>query len=117
MEGQDWTPVVLGGRRTTKQIQERNKTSTEGQRLASLEKRIDNNESIVKKHTDPESIRALIKVRIDKKLTQDAADKLCGFPRHTFREIEAGRLIPNTKQLGVIQRFLGIAIRTIKDQS
>lgn len=111
MEGQDWTPVVLGIRQNKKQIQERNKTSTEGQRLVSLEKRIDNNEVIVKKYTNPESVRELIKMRIDKKLTQDAADKLCGFPRHSFRDIEAGRLIPNAKHIGIIQKFLGIAIR------
>jgi len=117
---QDWTPVVLkktrkvadaaAHRSGATKIVER-PAGTEAQRLASLEKKIENNEVIVRKHVDPSTLKSLIQTRIEKKLTQITADNLCGFPRNTFREIESGRLIPNSKQISLIQKSLGVVIR------
>jgi ABC-type xylose transport system substrate-binding protein len=117
---QDWTPVVLkktrkvadaaAHRSGATKIVER-PAGTEAQRLASLEKKIENNEAIIRKHIDSTTLKSLIQTRIEKKLTQINTDNLCGFPRNTFREIESGRLIPNSKQISLIQKSLGVVIR------
>jgi len=117
---QDWTPVVLkktrkvadaaAHRSGSTKIVER-AAGTEAQRLASLEKKIENNETIIRKHIDSTSLKSLIQTRIEKKLTQINADNLCGFPRNTFREIESARLVPNSKQISLIQKSLGVVIR------
>lgn len=77
------------------------------------ERKIDNNEKIVVKKVDSETLRALIKARIDKKLKQDNADNLCGFKVHTFRELEAGRHLPTNRELATIQRAFGIALKFV----
>lgn len=115
---QDWTQVVL---KKTRKVAEAHRSGatkiverhagTEAQRLASLEKKIENNEAIIRKHVDSSSLKLLIQTRIEKKLTQINADNLCGFPRNTFREIESGRLVPNSKQISLIQKSLGVVIR------
>jgi len=117
---QDWTQVILkktrrvadaaAHRSGATKIVER-PAGTEAQRLASLEKKIENNEAIIRKHIDSTTLKSLIQTRIEKKLTQINADNLCGFPRNTFREIESGRLIPNSKQISLIQKSLGVVIR------
>jgi len=111
MADQDWTPVVLKKRSTTAP---KLATRTQGASMASaIERRIDNNETIIRKKIDPISIKELIQIRITKKLKQENADHLCGFPTHTFRNIEAGRHIPGTKEISIIQKFFGIGLRII----
>jgi DNA-binding transcriptional regulator YiaG len=111
MSEQDWTPVVLKkrGLNTPKPV-----TRTQGASVASaIERRIDNNETIVKKKIDPNSIKQLIQARIAKNLKQENADHLCGFPTHTFRNLESSRHIPSSKEISIIQKFFGIGLRII----
>jgi hypothetical protein len=51
-------------------------------------------------HTD--SLQALIRKRIEMKLTQEKADILCVFPRNTFKNIESRRIIPSEEQKHII---------------
>jgi hypothetical protein len=79
----------------------------EAHRLRALE----NDEPVKKRELTRESIQALIATRITKKLTQDQVDQLCGFPKHTIRDIEAGRLAPSGKQMSIIQKHTGAVLR------
>jgi len=45
------------------------------------------------------------------KLTQEKADNLCAFPRNTFKDIEANRIVPTEEQKRRIQQHFGIAIK------
>ena len=116
-DNQDWT-VVQSKRRITKKeavqkgmtsVQHRDSERAEKIRLAKL----DNSDDVSKpkKRVNSESIQELIKKRIEMKLTQDKADALCAFPKHTFRDIEAYRLIPSSQHLNKIQSRIGVQLR------
>ncbi len=116
MDNQDWTPVVIKRKFTKKEAtqkgltttQERDTQRSEKQRLAKLD-----NEDIptTKKRINSESVQTLIRKRIEMKLTQDKADAMCAFPKHTFREIEANRIVPSEDQKRRIQQNLGISLK------
>jgi hypothetical protein len=122
MDGQDWTPVTLRRTYTKKEavaaagqngraaIVSRDSNKDEKIRLAKL---ADADAPVVKKRVDPVCIQELIRKRVDMKLTQDKADALCSFPKHTFREIEAGRLVPTEDQKRRIQMNLSVGVRTV----
>jgi hypothetical protein len=120
MDSQDWTTVILKKRGYTSSssgpkkatIQER-KPNNEGQRLAALEKRIDSNETLVQKKLESESKKILIQMRLSKGLTQEQADQLCGMPRNSFRELEAGRRLPSGRDISSIQKQLGVALKLV----
>jgi hypothetical protein len=116
-DNQDWTVVQLKRKFTKKEavqkgmttVQHRDSEKSEKIRLAKL----DNSEDVVKpkKRINAASIQELIKKRIEMKLTQDKADAFCAFPKHTFRDIEAYRLIPKGEHLSKIQSRLGVQLR------
>jgi ribosome-binding protein aMBF1 (putative translation factor) len=106
MEHQDWTTVTLK-RRPAKEPAVR--TTDQGRQMAKLET-MDMSE-LPKKRVLSESIQSLIRKRIELSLTQEKADQKCNFPKHTFKEIEAHRLIPNQTQQSIIQRQFGIQLK------
>jgi ubiquinone biosynthesis protein COQ9 len=116
-DNQDWTVVQLKRRITKKEavqkgmtsVQQRDSERSEKIRLAKL----DNSDDVTKpkKRVNSDSIQELIKKRIEMKLTQDKADALCAFPKHTFRDIESYRLIPSPQHLSKIQSRLNVQLR------
>ncbi len=116
-DNQDWTVVQLKRRITKKEavqkgmtsVQQRDSERSEKIRLAKL----DNSDDVTKpkKRVNSESIQQLIKKRIEMKFTQDKADALCAFPKHTFRDIESYRLIPSPQHLSKIQSRLNVQLR------
>lgn len=117
MDYQDWTPVTVRRRYTKKDapasdrvITSRDSERSEKQRLAKLDN-MDGTGPVIKKKVVPETIQELIRKRIELKLTQDKADATCAFPKHTFRELEAGRLIPTQNHLRTIQQNFSVALK------
>ena len=111
MDGQDWTPVTFQRRTASKKdhsIQPRDYKKDEKIQMAKLE---NSDKPIPKKRVSPESLQALIRKRIELTLSQVKADTKCSFPRNTFRDIEANRLIPNEGQRRCIQHHLGIQLK------
>jgi hypothetical protein len=116
MDCQDWTQVVVKRRFTKKEAiqkgmtvtQTRDSERSEKQRLAKLENQ---DIPLVKKRINSESVQSLIRKRIEMKLTQDKADALCAFPKHTFRDIESNRLIPSEEQKRRIQQNFNIQLK------
>ena len=116
MDFQDWTPVVIKRRYTKKELIQQGKATTEVRDPAKNEKirmaKIENSETpIAKKQLANESLQELIRKRLELKLNQEQADIKCAFPRHTFKEIEAKRLIPSEEQKRRIQQHMGIQLK------
>ena len=116
MDCQDWTTVKVR-RCSSKKDQIKNGNSTiqardpnrnEKIRLAKL---ADSDEPVLKKRVNAESLQSLIRKRIELKLSQEKADNMCAFPRNTFKDIEANRLLPNEDQKRRIQQNLGIQLK------
>jgi len=63
-----------------------------------------------KKRVTPESLQVLIRTRLHHGLSQQDADHLCSFPRHTFNKIESHLMIPSEEQKLLIQRHLGVSL-------
>jgi ribosome-binding protein aMBF1 (putative translation factor) len=116
MDCQDWIPVVARRRYSKKElsqsgqntIQVRDPAKNEKIRMAKL---AESDAPIPKKRVAPDTLQALIRKRIELKLSQEKADVTCSFPRNTFKEIEANRLIPNEDQKNRIQSNFGIQLK------
>ncbi len=113
---QDWTTVTLK-RRYSKKEQIKNGTTTiqgrdpEKNEKIRMAKLAESDGPGPKKRVNPESLQSLIRKRIELKLTQEKADIMCAFPRNTFKEIEANRIIPSEEQKRRIQQNLNIQLK------
>ncbi len=110
-QAQDWEPVTLRGRPVKgKCVQARDCGAPERAHARKLEEA----EGPVKpKMVTADSKQELIRARIARGLTQDKADAACALPKHTFRDIEAGKLPPNAAILRAISRELGVNLRLV----
>jgi len=111
MDCQDWTTVTVRRRSSKKDdiasgqgsIQHRDPAKSEKIRMAKLADAIG---PAPKKRVNSETLQALIRKRIEMKVTQEKADITCSFPRNTFKDIESNRLIPNEDQKQrILQNF------------
>jgi hypothetical protein len=116
MECQDWTTVTIKRRIPKREAIARGMATTvvrdsersERVRLAKL----DSDEVIIpKKRVTSMSLQELIRARIGLGVTQDRADGACSFPKHTFKELEANRLIPTEDQKRRIQQVFGVTLK------
>ena len=118
MDHQDWTPVTVRRSRPTNQTDAKARGLTE-QRVRDHNSAIhqharalaESEEVIKPKYLPPESRKSLIAARLAKKLTQDQADALCAFPKHTFKGLEAGSLVPNHNHFRIISRELQVNLK------
>jgi ribosome-binding protein aMBF1 (putative translation factor) len=116
MDCQDWTPVIARRRYSKKDqikngqttIQVRDPERNEKIRMAKL---VDADGPGPVKRINAESLQSLIRKRIELKLSQEKADITCSFPRNTFKDIEAHRLMPNEEQKRRIQQNFGIQLK------
>jgi DNA-binding XRE family transcriptional regulator len=103
-----------------------------GSHAAAVERAADEGALKVKR-VAPDSVRALVEARLaytagklvdplpkggsasahTVKLTQDKADAECALPKHTIRDIEAGRLVPNGDVLRKISRTLRVDLKMV----
>lgn len=113
---QDWTTVTIRRKYSKKDqvkngnttIQARDSEKNEKIRMAKL---ADADGPVLKKRINAESLQSLIRKRIELKLSQEKADVTCAFPRNTFKEIEANRLLPNEEQKRRIQQNFNIQLK------
>ena len=116
MDCQDWTTVTVRRRYSKKDaiasgqgsIQHRDPTKSEKIRITKL---ADTDGPGPRKRVNSESLQALIRKRIEMKLTQEKADITCSFPRNTFKDIESNRLIPNEDQKRCIQQNFSVQLK------
>ena len=114
MDCQDWTTVTVRRRSSKKDaiasgqgsIQHRDPAKSEKIRMAKLADADATHGPAPKKRVNSETLQALIRKRIEMKVTQEKADITCSFPRNTFKDIESNRLIPNEDQKQrILQNF------------
>jgi DNA-binding XRE family transcriptional regulator len=116
MECQDWTTVTIKRRIPKKEAIARGMATTvardsergERCRLAKLDA---DDVIIPKRRVTSMSLQELIRARIELGITQDRADSACSFPKHTFKEIEANRLIPTDDQTRRIQQIFSVILK------
>lgn len=103
MDHQDWSTVVL----------KRHKGTTSNSHIGHGYRKIeeDNVLPVNRKRLDAETLQSLIRKRIELKLTQEKADQICNFPKHTFKEIESYRALPTNTQQSAIQRHFGVQLK------
>lgn len=106
MDHQDWTTVTLRRKPKDQAVIVRDPERTRLAKIESMEDTV-----LPKKRIHPESIQALIRKRIELSLNQEKADQKCSFSKHTFKELEANRLIPNQTQQSMIQKHFGIQLK------
>ena len=115
MDGQDWTPVIVGKKSYASALRS---STTSGARVAPAPLRRSNEvfhlakveaaEAPVKMKTlTAESRQKIVAYRGLKQITQKQLDQACAFPANTMRELESGRLTPSTGQLNTLNRFVG----------
>lgn len=112
---QDLVPVVLHGapgKFASKPVVGP-KSNPEAIRLAKLDN-ADNVVVVKPKELDSECKAAMIRARVDKKLSQKELNTKLSFPPGTINDIEAGRKAPNPAQMTAIGRELGITMRYVK---
>ena len=106
---QDWEPITLRGRPMKgKCVQARDCGAPERAHARKLEEA---DGPAKAKIVAADSKQELIRARLGRSLTQDKADAACALPKHTFRDIEAGKLTPTPAILRSISRELGVNLR------
>lgn len=120
MSHQDWNPLVIGGGSSVataaaaKKSTSKPKPSAETVRLAKLDAHGTTDDVIKPKTLDPECKAAMIKARVDKKLTQKELNTRLSLPPGTIGSIESGHALPSPAQMNTIGRELGIVLRYAK---
>lgn len=116
MDGQDWIPVVSRRRYTKKELVQTGQTSIQPRDVNKPEKirmaKLENADGPgPKKRVNSETLQSLIRKRIEMKLSQEKADAACSFPRNTFKELEAHRLIPTEDIKRRIHQQFGVQLK------
>jgi hypothetical protein len=117
---QDWQTVTVRTKKPATGAAGKVETAvraaqSHGAHVAAVERAADEGALKVKR-VAPESVRALVEARLayaTGKLTQEKADAACALPKHTIRDIEAGRLVPNGDHLRKISRTLRVDLRIV----
>jgi DNA-binding XRE family transcriptional regulator len=119
MEHQDWTTVVLKRRNTKRDSTSMNATGVEVEARDANRNERGRMSKIAdmdyidapKKEVISESLQELIRKRMELKLSQDKADQLCNFPRHTMKWIESRRILPSSAHQNSIQKHFGVQLK------
>ena len=123
MDDQDWTPVVLRRRgpakatglaaqadRTGRVKAETKAAVSASARAANIERAVE--EGVLKlKRVSAESRQALVQARLGRKLSQEQADAAATLPKHTFKGLEAGTVLPSPEVLRKVAREFHVNIK------
>ncbi len=109
---QDWNTVTLRGGRLNATAPKAIQARPTGLSEAAHARKLDESDMPIKpKYITSESKQELIRARLAQSLTQDKADARCALPKHTFRDLEAGKLTPSPAILRAISRELGVNLK------
>ncbi len=105
MDGQDWTPVTIRKKTLTRQEQQKHSQVVAKRDTPDVGRRFLEQDFPKLRFLTPESRTTLLQARLAQKLTQRDLDARCAFPPNTIRDLEAGKLAPNSKHLSSLHRF------------
>lgn len=110
MDGQDWNPTVISGKRSSGPTA----AATASKRIsgaAGAERTLSAGEYSKAKTFTPESRQMMVKLRLELKKSQAELNQMCSFPPNTIRELESGRLAPTIGQLNTLNRVLKAGLK------
>lgn len=115
MDGQDWTPVVLGNKKAkvlvgTSQREIVEKKSLSNTMGASFHKLETTETAGSLKRLSNESRQTIVAKRAAAGWNQARLNQECNFPVNTIRDIECGKICPNVQQLNVLNRILKVGL-------
>eukprot|EP00271_Cylindrocystis_brebissonii_P013007 TRINITY_DN32547_c0_g1_i1.p1 TRINITY_DN32547_c0_g1~~TRINITY_DN32547_c0_g1_i1.p1 ORF type:complete len:140 (+),score=32.09 TRINITY_DN32547_c0_g1_i1:354-773(+) len=131
---QDWEPVVIRKKAPTAAAKKDDKAVNEARRTgAAIEtvkkfsagsnkasaagpslntkKLADDTETLAHEHVSKELKTAIVKARLEKKLTQAQLAQQINEKPNVIQEYENGKAIPNQQVLGKLERVLGVKLR------
>ena len=109
-DGQDWTEVRIRGK--PKPASGSSGPVPKVNSQASHLRKIEQAEGPIKvKHLSSESKQMIVAKRIQNGWNQTQLNQQCGFPLHTIRDIENGKLTPTPGQLNVLNRVLKVGLK------
>ena len=115
---QDWASIVIGTKTgaTNTNAQKVSGTNTPLKVITSAStnsaRNLDAATEVGKlKELTSESRQAMMSARAANKWTQVELNQKCAFPANSIRDMEAGRLTPNQKQVSILQRILKIQLK------
>lgn len=112
MDGQDWTPVVLGNKKakvmggasSSREIVEKKSLGTS---MGASFHKLENSEVAGNlKRLSNESKQTIVAKRAAAGWNQARLNQECNFPINTIRDIECGKICPNVQQLNILNRVL-----------
>ena len=111
MDGQDWTPVVLGNKKAKVMNSGNHREIIEKKALsnsmgASFHKLESTETAGTLKRLSNESKQTIVAKRAAAGWNQARLNQECNFPINTIRDIECGKICPNVQQLNVLNRVL-----------
>jgi hypothetical protein len=113
MDHQDWTTVTI--KRTTKKNNTLHNThnthNTYRKSYSEHKTEVLDITYIPNKCITSESLQTLIRKRLELKLNQENADKLCAFSVNTFKNLESRRIVPTEKHQMSIQKYFGVQLK------
>jgi ribosome-binding protein aMBF1 (putative translation factor) len=108
MDCQDWEPVTVTRKETTKERAAKHKPVSHE---VAIQRRIENDEPVKVKTISNDTKQLIILKRLENKWNQQQLNTQCAFPANVIRDIEAGRAQPTPHQLSVLSRILKVVIK------
>ena len=112
MSHQDWTPVTIEAARVKpghRVVKDQVVYSDQASEL----RKIENSEAAKPKVLTPASRILMATARAGKKLLQKDIDRLGSFPLNSCNSWESGRICPNSQQIQILHRILGVKLERV----
>jgi putative transcription factor len=112
MSHQDWTPVVFGSKKKSKDEKDAEKTTSSSSSLSNVGvyKAASDDDVKKTKYVSKNTSQAIMSARTEKKMTQKELAQRCNMDVSIINEIERGVCVYNATHVNKIQSVLGVKI-------
>ena len=110
MSHQDWTPVVFGSKKKSKDENEKGNPTSSSLSNVGVYKSISDDDVKKTKYVSKNTSQAVMSARSEKKMTQKELAQKCNMDVSIINEIERGTCVYNATHVNKIQSVLGVKI-------
>ena len=112
MSHQDWTPVVFGSKKKSKDEKDAEKPTSSSSSLSNVGvyKAASDDDVKKTKYVSKTTSQAIMSARAEKKMTQKELAQRCNMDVSIINEIERGACVYNATHVNKIQSVLGVKI-------
>jgi putative transcription factor len=112
MSHQDWTPVVFGSKKKSKDEKDAEKPTSSSSSLSNVGvyKAASDDDVKKTKYVSKNTSQAIMSARTEKKMTQKELAQRCNMDVSIINEIERGVCVYNATHVNKIQSVLGVKI-------